>query len=86
MQIMPIRLEKEKYNAIKEDIQNKFAELDYREEDTDYVLAALQEITQEMGRKKYAKDDHKGCEHYTGEEHTIDEMIEGLMSMLRGKR
>lgn len=86
MKIIPITLEKDKFKKIKETIQNKFAELDYREEDTDYVLAALQQITQEMGRKKYAKDDHKDCEHCAGEEHTIDEMLEGLMSLIGGKR
>lgn len=85
---IPVRLNKEKFKEIKETIQNKFAELDYREEDMDYVICVLQEITQELASKKYSVNEHdpENCEHCAGEGHTIDEMLEGLMSLIRGKR
>lgn len=81
-----VRIEKDKFKAIKEAIQNKFSELDYREEDMDYVVCALQEIGQELASKKYSKDDHENFENCAGEEHTIDEILEGLMSLIRGRR
>ena len=74
--MIPLLINKDKLKTIKDQIQNKFAELDFRDEgDTlDHVLAALQQITEELAEIKYKLS--KDCENSK-----IDSFMEAILEL-----